>query len=434
MKRKLIAGVVAMVSMACWGGEIDFQKGKFEEALKLADEKGKLLFVDVYTDWCGPCKTMAKNVFTDDAVADFYNANFVNFKLNAEDGEGNRIALADRYEVTGYPTLLYLEGSGEVRSRAVGGMSSESFIAQGEAAIKGDRLYEELMARYQQGESDQPFMEKFLLAAIGKLSALGRAGDHDKTNAFGDKMVSIAERYFEALPKNKWPTKANVTILSRLISVRGLEHPINRYVYNHPHDFYDVDDATLFGYLSNFHLTRMLEMAGAGDLTYRDLLEDVRLQRHFREDFDRSWGKGVDVEQPGYRVMKAYAEIGYAGSQKDWSTFIDGIDEMVALRGESFLSSPDFSGMATEIMRGKCRDNSVLNRLDKYAVKLYKAQPVYNYQSGMVHAEILAVQGSKDEALSIIESMALSFKEFGENGEKYIKHLDRLKRRIERMK
>lgn len=44
--------------------------------LERAKKSRKLIFVDCYTSWCGPCKTLAKDIFTLDSVADFFNQHF----------------------------------------------------------------------------------------------------------------------------------------------------------------------------------------------------------------------------------------------------------------------------------------------------------------------------------------------------------------------
>ena len=50
---------------------IEFFEGTFKEALDKAKLEGKIVFVDAYTTWCGPCKRMSKNVFPKKEVGDF---------------------------------------------------------------------------------------------------------------------------------------------------------------------------------------------------------------------------------------------------------------------------------------------------------------------------------------------------------------------------
>jgi len=59
----------------------------FEEALELNKKKPKKLFVDLYTDWCGWCKKMDKETFTDPVIARFLNENFYPIKFDAESAE-----------------------------------------------------------------------------------------------------------------------------------------------------------------------------------------------------------------------------------------------------------------------------------------------------------------------------------------------------------
>ena len=58
---------------------------KFEEAIAANEENPKMILVDVYTDWCGWCKKMDKETFTDPRVIAHFQKNFYAVKLNAED-------------------------------------------------------------------------------------------------------------------------------------------------------------------------------------------------------------------------------------------------------------------------------------------------------------------------------------------------------------
>lgn len=55
-----------------------FETGNWDSILKKAKKEKKLIYLDAYTTWCGPCKMMKKNIFPDEAVGKFYNQHFVN--------------------------------------------------------------------------------------------------------------------------------------------------------------------------------------------------------------------------------------------------------------------------------------------------------------------------------------------------------------------
>lgn len=115
---------------------IEFFHGTFAEAQAKANKENKLIFMDAYTSWCAPCRFMASNVFTDQSVGEYYNAHFINMKVDMEKGEG--VDLSRRYSVMAYPTLLFINGNGEVKSRTMGGKPAADFIALGQKVVKGN--------------------------------------------------------------------------------------------------------------------------------------------------------------------------------------------------------------------------------------------------------------------------------------------------------
>lgn len=98
---------------------------KLSDVLDKAKDAEKVVFLDVYTDWCLPCKLMEEEVYSDKATADFMNKNFINHKVNAERNEGPDLSLI--YSIDAYPTLLFLNYKGKVIKRHVGGISLEKF-------------------------------------------------------------------------------------------------------------------------------------------------------------------------------------------------------------------------------------------------------------------------------------------------------------------
>ena len=101
------------------GQGIDFFVGSFEDALALAAQDQKMVFVDVYTIWCGPCVVMQETVFPLPEVGEFFNSRFVNYKLDAENEEQNGPELEARFAIEVYPTYLILDHNGNELHRAL---------------------------------------------------------------------------------------------------------------------------------------------------------------------------------------------------------------------------------------------------------------------------------------------------------------------------
>ncbi|MCX7767936.1 MAG: thioredoxin family protein [Flavobacteriales bacterium] len=110
-----------------------FFEGTLDAGLKEAQKTKKLLFLDAYTTWCGPCKMMNYGPFRDPEAGKFFNENFVNMKIDMERGEGPSVAM--KYGVRAYPTLLFLNGSGEVVHRILGYHDAMMLVAEGRKAL-----------------------------------------------------------------------------------------------------------------------------------------------------------------------------------------------------------------------------------------------------------------------------------------------------------
>lgn len=91
---------------------VHFEKTSFQDCLKKAKNENKMVFLDIYTAWCGPCKVFTTFTLQDPIVAKEMNNTFVNFKVDAEIGDG--IDIGKKYVKMGYPTLLVLDGDGKV--------------------------------------------------------------------------------------------------------------------------------------------------------------------------------------------------------------------------------------------------------------------------------------------------------------------------------
>ena len=155
---------------------IAFRVLSFSEALKRAEVEDKLLFVDCFTTWCGPCKRLSKVVFKDSLVADYFNRHFVNLKMDMEKGEG--VELRKKYGVHAYLTLLFINSSGEVVYRLVGAEDAPELLKKVKLGVESGGL-SGLKKRYEAGDRDLAF----ICGYINALSAANREQEAGKVAA-----------------------------------------------------------------------------------------------------------------------------------------------------------------------------------------------------------------------------------------------------------
>lgn len=134
--------------------QIQFRSGDFQSLLAAAKGEGKYLFLDGVTATCMPCKRMAKQTFTDPEVATFFNSRFVNLRMDLLEGEGPDVQ--QRYNITDYPTLLIVDGTGDLVHAHVGFMDARAFLAFGmEVFARGFEPLSQLRHRYEGGARDR---------------------------------------------------------------------------------------------------------------------------------------------------------------------------------------------------------------------------------------------------------------------------------------
>jgi len=212
--KNILAILIAVFAFTCVQAEgIEFFEGTWKEALELANKEDKLIFVDAYTTWCGPCKAMAKNIFPLKEAGDFYNANFINMKMDMEKGEGRTIRT--KYNVNAFPTFLFINGAGEMQYTSKGGKPIDRFIGMGEEALKRFDNSGQFADKYEEGDRDPELLRKYgaALAKAGKPEAAKVANEYirtkpdfaapDNINFLYDATIYADSRIFSLFVKNK---------------------------------------------------------------------------------------------------------------------------------------------------------------------------------------------------------------------------------------
>lgn len=143
----LVTGIVYKQDAIAQG--IIFQDLTLKQAMsKAADPAApKMIFVDCYTSWCGPCIEMAKQEFPRKVSGDFFNPKFIAVKYDMEKGEG--IDIRKKYDVNMFPTFLILNAQGEEINRVVGKAVAEEFIEKVKVALNPDNSMASLKAAYE---------------------------------------------------------------------------------------------------------------------------------------------------------------------------------------------------------------------------------------------------------------------------------------------
>lgn len=143
-------------------GQIDFFHGTWEEALAKAKAEGKIIFVDAYAEWCGPCKRMAKDVFTQEKVGEFHNAKFVNMKIDMEKGIG--LTFRQKYPVSAFPTLFYIDATGAVVHKVKGAQQVEGLLQLGEFVLGKVDYSKDYATEYENGSRDPEMLYNYVKA------------------------------------------------------------------------------------------------------------------------------------------------------------------------------------------------------------------------------------------------------------------------------
>ncbi|WP_276967207.1 thioredoxin fold domain-containing protein [Chryseobacterium sp.] len=195
--KKIISGISIFCAIAASAQEaIQFQELPYKDIIAKAKKEKKLVFIDAYASWCGPCKMMEKNVFTQKSVSDYYNTNFINARFDMEKGEGRDIA--SKFGVRSYPTYLFLNGEGELVSRNTGYMEESLFVAMAQDINSPGNKKGSLKDRFAGGEKDPEF-----LINIMKLNA----------NSDYEFAKKASERYFQNKKKTEELTKDEIGFL-----------------------------------------------------------------------------------------------------------------------------------------------------------------------------------------------------------------------------
>lgn len=139
---------------------IQFDESPMADVLAKAKAEKKMVFLDAYTTWCGPCKMLERNTFPDTTLGAFMNKYFVSTSKDMERGEG--VALARKYSVAVYPTLIFLDSDGNVVHRDAGYLDAKAFMELAKIATNNDTNLSSFEQRFKNGDREPQFLFKYM--------------------------------------------------------------------------------------------------------------------------------------------------------------------------------------------------------------------------------------------------------------------------------
>lgn len=334
----LTALLVCLLGVKAQGVAFEPVGTTLEQASAKAKQENKLVFLDCYTQWCGPCKMMARQVFPQPMVGEMMNARYVSLQIDMESAYG--VTLARRLQVTAYPTFVVFNADAEEIGRFVGACGADEFLKRVVENSREDNSAE-LKARWESGDRDEQFMLEYLLTLTAAY----------KTREAGE----VAE----ALLAGKEKTFAADSTL-RMVFLRHVNNPFSPsfiYTARHPEQLAAAVGehtvaAKVMNVLENYPKELIVEADGTAALD----------QERF-DAYTRLLGELGVADADKYRLQTL---INLADKQKDYKRYVGYIkeyldnskldaDDMQLARWTNPFAQPGIDEAAKEQMKGILR-------------------------------------------------------------------------------
>jgi thiol-disulfide isomerase/thioredoxin len=361
--KNLIVFCLFLISNILMAQGIVFETGTWEEVSQKAENEDKLIFVDAYTTWCGPCKAMAANVFTHADVGSFYNKTFLNVKMDMESPAGREFG--KKYPVSAYPTLLFINGSGKVVKKVIGGQQVAGFLALGaETAKLGGPSIEELEAKFNSGDKSYKVVQKYV-------SAIARSGK---------STTKLLNEYFNSNP----PITANEKAMLLYEASLDADSKIFEMMVGQKNNLLNLVGESAYNEKVKSACSATVKKAIEHELTI--LLEEAIT-------------KGYQYLTVGAKEFELKSRLDYAKSFKDNNSYLKNVTEYA-----DFLikkNSLEVHSVINEMCSLFSNDKKITKKANDLAQSIYKKEQ--NYVNLGLYATTLSVNGESKDAISLVE-------------------------------
>jgi thiol-disulfide isomerase/thioredoxin len=334
------------------------------QLLQKAGSENKLIFMDCYATWCGPCKYLSKNIFPQKEVADFYNTHFICAKFDMEQGEG--IEIAKKYKVKAYPTLLFLDAKGNIVHIKVGAGDANDIINLGKLAGDPENNYMAIVTKMKAGDKSAEIIDKYLTI-----------------NPYASDKESLLDSYFSSLNEQD-----KVTVKSWSM--------INKYVEEYDNKFFKL-------LLTNEDKFKKIADPRVIDNKILQIFYQYIAQNSVNQDQSAKVEKElkalnhplVNKAYSYIQMVKAYMAIQEEITPEGWKTFINSAKELL----DNFSDGNIYNKMAWFVYENykKVNDTEALKLAKEWALKSIQLEKnAYNTDT---YANIVFELGESAEAV-----------------------------------
>lgn len=460
MKRIVLLVIFALC--LCLDGHtqgIVFESGSWEDAVLKAKTEHKIIFVDVYTQWCGPCKQVATKVFTQEKLGQAYNEHFINFKVDAESEFGKEFV--KKYPVTGYPTFFYINADdGAVVYKLVGAHDMDGFLQ----AIKLLDMYakyggyEKMMEAIQAGKADSELLYDYYQSADKREKP--KALNMYLKSLPTEKLVGVNNSLIEEI------SLYDKELFSRLIEDIVKVSNDGRFADGK----YDAKFAKDIVFSVQYDLTKFFnESINKGDSLWFNELLGLKEKfanygaRHYiggkllDGDLNLMAGRGVFFATPEYLKLSFWAvnRVGKEEFKQALTIYMERLmaenhvdslmkkddNKYLELIKETGISNTGFKLLGDRILNSgsmACRsiilwtdyywklspsNKKVRNQCTEWILYAFHLNP-YNAQIGLYASDLLARIGNMKDAIAVVETAINSQKEIKNEKSKLFRNLN----------
>lgn len=341
------------------GQGIQFFKGTFDEALAKAKEEKKLIFVDFYAVWCGPCKQMVEKVFVDEEVGKFMNDKFVCMQIDVEKA-GWQKETAEKYNVTVLPTLIFFKADASVVSRLAGARDKADFLNSAKV-VTGEQLSFEKLYDRAKSKKDLADMQLVLKQApeyVGSLQGM----DAQKWIVRIEKMYN---EYTKAKMGPDFINKEDLQIVSTFNRKNVKDDAVMEFMVKNLESYMNKLGEAPGILLVEYNNNIIGDLAKAGKEEYKKYLERIN------GELEAAYAIMPTGTLTPYEKFKYYYDGMYLLSyKKDVASFVELMNKYLAALGDQ-VGANDYGEIAQNMYvmsKGKL-NNEQLGQVKEWLVK-----------------------------------------------------------------